>query len=291
MDITKMRYFTCAYEEKRISKAAERLFVSQQQISKVIKRIEEELGATLFARTRNGLIPTKEGKAAYESFKLIIEEYDSLNAKMQGRAVQYGTLRVMMDMGMAQVISQEPMLTFKERYPQVELALEEHREHNCKRLVRENEADMGLTISAECDESLHCVRICDIYAEVLVNKRNPLAKKSIITVEELDSEKIVYTNTASYYAFIREYAGIGSTPDVLVAISESKTSLGYVQNNYGVCPAVYTSRRREQKPPEGIVAVPYQGKKQLMLIGYSVKERAQNPLVQLFIDHLNGYFR
>lgn len=292
MDIVEMRYFTCTYEEKRIVSAAERLFVSQQQISKVIKRIEEEFGAPLFVRTRNGLMPTKEGRAVYERFKRILGEFDALQAEMEERIAHHqGTLRVMMDVGIAQMLTQEPMLTFKRKYPEIELVMEEHREHNCKRLVGESEGDVGITICTRLDGNMRCVPICLLRAEVLVNERHRLADRSFITVEDLQQEKILFRENASYYTFFREYADVGSVPSVLVAITEARTAFSYLQNNSGVCPTVYTNKRKDPKYPPGVLAIPYQSKRQILLTGYTDKNRPSHPLGKLFLDHLIEYFR
>jgi len=48
-----------------ISKAAEQLHISQQAVTWQIKSLEEQLGLTLFVRTRKGVILTEEGKILF----------------------------------------------------------------------------------------------------------------------------------------------------------------------------------------------------------------------------------
>ena len=57
---------------KKISIAAEKLFVSQPAISQTIQKLEEQLGSNLFVRTKAGMELTETGKMLYE-FKNIFK--------------------------------------------------------------------------------------------------------------------------------------------------------------------------------------------------------------------------
>lgn len=58
MQPKQLQYFITAYATKNIQRAAEKLFVSRQGISKTIRELEQELGADLFLRSSKGLEPT-----------------------------------------------------------------------------------------------------------------------------------------------------------------------------------------------------------------------------------------
>lgn len=66
--------------EKSISKAAEEMFISQPTASNMLKSLENELGYSLFQRTRAGIVPTEEG-SAFMKYASTIER--SLNAISQ----------------------------------------------------------------------------------------------------------------------------------------------------------------------------------------------------------------
>lgn len=50
MEIRTLRYFLEAAQEKNMTRAAQRLYVSQSALSKQLKGLEEELGKRLFIR-------------------------------------------------------------------------------------------------------------------------------------------------------------------------------------------------------------------------------------------------
>ncbi len=65
MELWRLRYFVCVAEEEHLSRAAERLHVSQSPLSRQIRQLEEELGLTLFYRKGRGIKLTAAGRTAY----------------------------------------------------------------------------------------------------------------------------------------------------------------------------------------------------------------------------------
>ena len=55
MNQKQLQYFVTVYQTQNIKTAADRLFVSRQGVSKVIRLLEEELGQPLFVRSIKGV--------------------------------------------------------------------------------------------------------------------------------------------------------------------------------------------------------------------------------------------
>ena len=62
LDIRLLRYFAVVAEENNMSRAAQRLFMSQPPLSRHIRQLEERLGVTLFVRHTRGLTLTEDGQ-------------------------------------------------------------------------------------------------------------------------------------------------------------------------------------------------------------------------------------
>ena len=75
-DYNLYKLFVALYEEKSVSKTAEKLFVSQPAISYSLKELEKNLGYKLFYRTPKGIEPTSE---ADELYKYIVSSFNIID--------------------------------------------------------------------------------------------------------------------------------------------------------------------------------------------------------------------
>lgn len=78
MNIHQLRYFVEIIKLGSISKASHALYVSQPSVSNSIKRLEEEVGATLILRNNKGILLTKEGEDIYQYAKIVLEQVDKI---------------------------------------------------------------------------------------------------------------------------------------------------------------------------------------------------------------------
>ncbi|MFA9597142.1 LysR family transcriptional regulator [Citrobacter telavivensis] len=76
LDIRLLRYFVVVAEENNMSRAAQRLFMSQPPLSRHIRQLEERLGVTLFVRHTKGLTLTNEGLQVLEIVRPLLELQD-----------------------------------------------------------------------------------------------------------------------------------------------------------------------------------------------------------------------
>ena len=78
MNTRNFKCFQTVYEERNLQVAASKLFLSPQGLSKMIKSMEEECGTPLFARTKDGFVPTESGIVFYEKSKHISKEINEM---------------------------------------------------------------------------------------------------------------------------------------------------------------------------------------------------------------------
>lgn len=76
VDTRLLRYFVAVAEEGSLTRAAERLFVSQPALTKQIKQLEAQLGVRLFTRSRTGMALTEPGRALGERVPALLAGWD-----------------------------------------------------------------------------------------------------------------------------------------------------------------------------------------------------------------------
>ncbi|HZF87791.1 LysR family transcriptional regulator [Streptomyces sp.] len=76
VDTRLLRYFMAVVEEGTLTRAAERLFVSQPALTKQIKQLETRLGVRLFTRSRTGMTVTEPGRMLAERAPALLADWD-----------------------------------------------------------------------------------------------------------------------------------------------------------------------------------------------------------------------
>ena len=71
-NLSRYRIFLEVADYGSISKAAEHLYISQPAVSMTIKKLEENLSATLFIRKTRGVALTEEGKLLYDCARIAL---------------------------------------------------------------------------------------------------------------------------------------------------------------------------------------------------------------------------
>jgi DNA-binding transcriptional LysR family regulator len=93
VDTRLLRYFAAVAAEGNLTRAAERLFVSQPALSKQIRQLESQLGLPLFTRSRAGMTLTPAGRALAGSTPAVLAGWDQ--ALSEARAAASRAARVL----------------------------------------------------------------------------------------------------------------------------------------------------------------------------------------------------
>ena len=119
------KFFCCVAEEKNISKASEKLFVSQPAVSFSIKELEKEVGQKLFVRKSKGVELTLFGKILYDNVKGAIDKFDEVETlsqrfgKIEQGIVRIGASSSNMNQVLLKFLSQ-----FARLYPNIQISME-----------------------------------------------------------------------------------------------------------------------------------------------------------------------
>ena len=83
MDLKHLRYVVAVAREKNITKASEKLFISQSSLSYTLSTVEKEIGMPLFLRSKTGVELTPAGERYCEAARKIIDIYDNMQKELK----------------------------------------------------------------------------------------------------------------------------------------------------------------------------------------------------------------
>jgi DNA-binding transcriptional LysR family regulator len=118
VDTRLLRYFAAVAAEGNLTRAAERLFVSQPALTKQIRQLESQLGVRLFSRSRGGMTLTAAGQALVEEVPALLDGWDRARRETKAAASRAArVLRVGFLAGAANEATQEIVAGFGRRRP------------------------------------------------------------------------------------------------------------------------------------------------------------------------------
>jgi DNA-binding transcriptional LysR family regulator len=118
VDTRLLRYFAAVAAEGNLSRAAERLFVSQPALTKQIKQLERQLGVQLFNRSRAGMTLTSAGQALADTTPILLASWDqALRETRAAASAAERILRVGFMSSAANEATQEIIAEFGARRP------------------------------------------------------------------------------------------------------------------------------------------------------------------------------
>ena len=78
MNLVQLEYIVAVDSTRHFAKAAEKCFVTQPTLSMMIQKLEEELGVKIFDRSKQPVIPTKEGEQLIIHAKSVLSELNRM---------------------------------------------------------------------------------------------------------------------------------------------------------------------------------------------------------------------
>jgi len=223
-----------------INQAAKNLYISQSSLSSAIRKLEGELGYNIFARKNNNVTLTPEGVVFLESAKIIQSEISRiqkipfmfLNQKNLSFVCNYSSLFM------------QSLIAYKKNSPddnvqdffketglinaRKDVVEQRYRLGICycfsRRLMHHTEVSLKYNLATEV---LHS----NIPVMAILSKRNPLAEKGSLTIDELSAHKLICFEDFEYDDWLG-ILGIPPTGSVLNIFDRGGMAEAVSKDNY-----------------------------------------------------------
>ncbi len=192
MTLTELRYIVAVAREKHFGHAAESCHVSQPTLSIAVRKLEDELGVTLFERRHGNISVTPAGVPVIEQAQRVLEEAALLHElAAQGRDELNGPLRIGLIHTVGPYVLPQLVPTLHERAPSMPLVIEEGYTVTLTQRLRAGELDV-IVISEPFEEAgLSTRALYDEPFVVLLPASHPLVANERIRPGQLADEQVL----------------------------------------------------------------------------------------------------
>ncbi|MCG7522745.1 LysR family transcriptional regulator [Ruegeria sp. Ofav3-42] len=236
MNIKSLRLFILIMEHATLARAAQMLNVSQPAASRLIRLLEEEVGETLFHRTRKRLRPTHEAEIFLPEASRIINAIDNIpEAFAQARADMEPPLRILclprIDTGLvAPALAQMDALDRTQKF-----IVETCPRREFGRRLLHGKFDVGVCSIPIPVENLDVHFLANAPLQVMLPKAHPLTTRDVLTPEDLRNERYISLDD---YTVIRQTVdralnGANTVLEITHEVSSSEVAHVFVRNGMG----------------------------------------------------------
>lgn len=200
-------FYTVAHE-KSFQKAAKLLNMTPSAISHAIAGMEQELGFTLFIRSKNGTVLTSNGEAIYPHILEVLNSNEYLMQSVsQLKGLQAGTIKVGCFNSVCTAWMPAIMTAFRIKYPEISVNVFQGTYADVEIWLKNGTIDVGF-LSESCAKDFYYTSLYKDRLLCLTPKDFPVNNPAYITIEELENQAFVFQREAcdtDVQAFLDKY--------------------------------------------------------------------------------------
>jgi len=292
MTLQQLRYVIKIVECGSISEAAKQLFITQPSLSTAVKELEKELGIEIFYRTAKGISLTVDGTEFLSYARQIIEQTELMEQRYLGKKPSKQLCSISTQ-HYAFAVNAFVELLLGLNVDEYEFTLRETKTYEIIEDVKNLRSEIGIIYLSDFNEKVitkllkenHLVfnPLFEAKPHVFVSSKHPLAKNSLVTLEDLEDYPFLAFEQGEYNSFYFSEELLSTVPrKKTIRVSDRATLFNLLigLNGYTICSG-FLSRDLNG---DNIVSVPLQTKER-MLIGWIANKKSY--LSTLSLDYIS----
>ncbi len=240
MELRQLEYFLTVAKEGNVTRAARKLYTAQPSLSRQIHKLEEELGAPLFDRSRRGMRLTTVGETFLHYVERGFAQFDAGRQAVQDLlGPEHGHVRLAFLPAVGADLLPGALAAYRARYPGVQFTLRQSRTLETLRWLASGEVDLCIATALPYNRDdgefgRAPLLVEELYAALPPTHR--LAAQGQLAVQDLRDEAFVLVSGGSGLRRVIEAAcqQVGFLPHVAVEGEDLATVRGLVAAGLGV---------------------------------------------------------
>lgn len=257
MNLNQLYCFREICLSKSMTAAARKCYQSTQNLSRMVKALEDELDATLLVRSPTGVELTESGECLLRHAQMRIHEHENLLKELQLiREKQQRQVHLLSSYGILRLVHPEAILQFKKEHPDISLIYQEFPDLDVEERFDEKIGNVAFVVSPIDSEKYNIIDMASFPLSVIVNEKHPLAGKETVSVRDLEGEPLYLESERFKIHHILKDAckKAGFLPDIVFQTSGFSLCKSVVSRGNGV--SVIVDHIYQEMESGNIVKIP-----------------------------------
>lgn len=193
MTMEQLQYVCAIVSTGSFSHAATLMHLTQSALSKQIARLEHELDLELFDRSHRKVTLTRAGELFYKDAKLMVKQHTDMMQHLDlFRQEEKQTIHIAMLPIVSQYDLARKLKIFTRKHPDITLHMQELEEKDMMETGLHQQYDCYILRDANQEwNELEHIRLYQDILVAVVSLQHPLAKKSLISLQDIKEEKLL----------------------------------------------------------------------------------------------------
>jgi LysR family transcriptional regulator for metE and metH len=237
MEIRHLRLIKAIVEEGSITKAIDKLHLTQSALSHQLKEAEYQLGTPLFLRTNKKLTLTKAGEKLYGIANEILDKLSETELQIKQMVFgEFGEIRISTECFSSYHWLPSVLKQFHHLYPNVELKIVTEATHYPLQKLLDNAIDIGIVSDQIKNDKIKYLELFQDEIVMAVAENHPWVNKKYVVAEDFANEHLIIHSlpmeTVTIHQLVLAPANI--KPKKVTALPLTEASIEMVKADMGV---------------------------------------------------------
>jgi LysR family transcriptional regulator for metE and metH len=236
LEIRHLRLVAAIAEEGGMTRAAERLHLTQSALSHQLRDAEQKLGTALFLRLSRRMVPTPAGEELLASAGRVLDELGRAEARIRSRgAGETGTIRLSTECYTCYHWLPPLLAGFRERHPGIEVRIDLEATRRTVAALLEGKLELALVSSEPKDRRLRLTPLFEDELVVVMSAAHRLARRTHVRPADLEDETVlVYPPKEDSLLLQRALLPAGIRPRAVLEVPLTEAVLEMARAGVGV---------------------------------------------------------
>lgn len=237
MEIRHLRLIKAIVEEGSITKAIDKLHLTQSALSHQLKEAEYQLGTKIFLRTNKKLILTQAGEKLYQTAKEIIDKLSDTEREIKQLVYgEMGEIRISTECYSGYHWLPSVMKQFQQLYPNIDLKIVMEATHYPLQKLLVNVLDIAIVSDPIKDNTIKYLELFQDEMMMVVSENHVWANKKFVVAEDFTNEHLLIHSlpleTVTVHQFLLAPANV--SPKKITPLPLTEASIEMVKADMGV---------------------------------------------------------